>query len=264
MATSGVARLLSRSTLAGSASLVLHGGVLLLAVALVGARVAPAPPPIQFTSVEVVSAMPLPPSPAATPAPPPAAAAPASAASPAARSLARPARVASPRPASVVEALDLKVRYDDPSNFASGRADAEREPGGIDEAREIGAESRRQLEDSVAHLQIPVPVPVSLARAPRAKHDYHQLRLHSVRRFAGLTIKLLLTIDAHGRVSGVKLIQGIDGELDLRVVGLARRFEFEPGLDQDGEPIPATSRWSIQIVDDDNGQLRNSMERGYY
>ncbi|HEX8108321.1 MAG TPA: hypothetical protein VF516_11370, partial [Kofleriaceae bacterium] len=191
--------------------------------------------------------------------------APASAApSPAARALARPVRTAAPRAASVVEALDLKVRYDDPSNFASSRADAEREAGGLDEGREIGAESRRQLEDSVAHLEIPMPPAPSFARAPRAKHDYHRLRLHSVRRFAGLTIKLLLTIDAQGRVSDIKLIQGIDGQLDLRVVQLARRFEFEPGLDQDGTPIPGISRWDIQVVDDDNGQLRNAFERGYF
>ncbi|HEX8110876.1 MAG TPA: hypothetical protein VF516_24255, partial [Kofleriaceae bacterium] len=66
MATSGFAGLLSRrSTLAGSASLVLHGGVLVLAVALVGARVARVarpPRPVAWTAVEVIS--PLPPAPA--------------------------------------------------------------------------------------------------------------------------------------------------------------------------------------------------------
>jgi TonB family protein len=263
MSSPGAAGVLSRrSTLAGSASLALHGGVVLLGVALVGAHVAPAPRPLALTSIEVVS--PLPPSPVATPAPAPAPAARAIAPSPVARAIARPARAAPPRTASAVEALDLRVRYDDPNNFASSRADAEREPSGIDEGRGIGAESRRQLEDSVGHLQIPVPPPVSFARAPRPKHNYHQLRLHSVRRFAGMTVRLVLTIDARGRVSDVELVQGVDGQLDRRVVELARRFEFEPGVDQDGAPTAGTSRWDIQIVDDDNGQLRNSMERGYF
>ena len=85
-----------------------------------------------------------------------------------------------------------------------------------------------------------------------------------MRRFAGLHLKLVLTIDARGRVSDVELVQGIDGQLDLRVVGLARHFEFEPARDDDGAPISATSRWDIEIIDSDKGQLRNAMERGYY
>jgi len=77
-------------------------------------------------------------------------------------------------------------------------------------------------------------------------------------------LKLVLTIDTRGRVSQVELVQGIDGQLDLRVVGLARHFEFEPALDDDGVPVRGTSRWDIEIIDEDHGQLRNAMERGYY
>jgi len=29
-------------------------------------------------------------------------------------------------------------------------------------------------------------------------------------------------------------------------------------------PVRGTSRWDIEIIDEDHGQLRNAMERGYY
>lgn len=263
MALPGVAALLSRrSTLAGSVSLALHGGLLGLAVGLVGARVAPEPRQIALTLVEIVSPSPPPPSP-----PAPTAAAPAVAPGPALRPAPRPAPAAPPRAASMVEALDLKVSYSARNNFSSNptpEAPSDGEPAGLDGGRGIGADSRRQLEASLAGLEIPVPQRVSLARAPHEKRNYHQLRLPSVRRFAGLHIKLVLTIDARGRVSQVELAQGIDGQLDLRVVGLARHFEFEPALDDDGVPVRGTSKWDIEIIDDDHGQLRNAMERGYY
>jgi outer membrane biosynthesis protein TonB len=263
MAHPGVAGLLSRrSTLAGSVSLVLHGG-LLLAVALVGVRVVPAPRRIALTTVEIVSPPPAPPTPDPAPPDPPVAAP-----SPAPRAVARQDRAAPPQPrATAVEDLDLKVSYGARDNFAarpSADDPAEGEPGGIDSGRGIGADSRRQLEDSLAHVDLPVPQRVSLARPPREKFNYHQLRLPSVRRFAGMHIKLVLTIDAHGRVSDVELIQGADAALDLRVCKLARHFEFEPALDDDGAPVAGTSKWDIEIIDADHGQLRNSMERGYY
>ena len=260
----GVAALLSRrSTLAGSVSLALHGGLLLLAVVLVGARVAPAPHQIALTMVEIVA--PSRPSPA--PAPEPAAPVPAIAPAPAPRAPARPAPAAPARATSIAEALDLKVSYSARDNFASNpstEAPADGESRGFDAGRLINTDSRRQLEDSLAHLDIPAPPRVSLARPPHEKRNSHQLRLPSVRRFAGMHMKLVLTIDAQGRVSHVELIQGIDGQLDLRVVGLARHFEFDPALDDDGAPTPGTSRWDIEIIDDDHGQLRNAMERGYY
>ena len=262
MAHPGVAALLSRrSTLAGSVSLALHGGLLGLGVVLVGARVAPEPRQIALTTVEIVAPSRPPPTPA------PAPALPAIAPSPAPRPAARPAPAAPPRAASAVEALDLKVSYSARDNFSANpttEAPADGGPRGLDRGRGIGADGRRQLEDSLAHVDIPVPPRVSLARAPREKRNYHQLRLPSVRRFAGMHIKLVLTIDAQGRVSQVELVQGIDGQLDLRVVGLARHFEFEPALDDDGVPVRGASRWDIEIIDDDHGQLRNAMERGYY
>lgn len=263
MAHPGVAALLSRrSTLAGSVSLALHGGLLLLVVVLVGVRVAPETRRIALTTVEIVSPAPTPPTPDPAPPDPPAAAP-----SPAPRAVARQDRAAPPQPrAASVQDLDLKVSYSARDNFVPDPTEApsDGESGGIDGGRAIGADSRRQLEDSLAHLEIPVPQRVSLARPPREKRNYHQLRLPSVRRFAGMHLKLVLAIDARGRVSDVELVQGVDGQLDLRVVGLARHFEFEPALDDDGVPVRGTSRWDIEIVNDDNGQLRNAMERGYY
>lgn len=264
MAHSDAPGLLSRrSTLAGSTSLALHGGLLALAVVFAGARVVDAPRRIALTTIEVVSPAPRPPAPEPTPV---AAVAAPSPVVPAAR----PSRAvpAPRRAAAAIEALDLQVSYDDPSNFARRPTDAPDDDhgaaGGIDGGRGIGADSRRQLQDSLASVVIPVPPAVSLARPARALHDYHQLRLQSVRRFAGMTIKLLLTIDARGRVSDVRLVDGVDWQVDRRVIELARRFEFDPALDPEGAPVSGTSKWNIQIIDDDHGQTRNAFERGYF
>jgi len=253
-----------RSTLAGSASVALHVGLVALAVGLAGARVIDAPRQIALTMVEVIAPAPRPPAP--EPPPPEAVVAAPSPEVPAVR----PSRAvpAPRRAATATEALDLRVSYDDPSNFVARPTDAPDDDhgatGGIDGGRGIGADSRRQLQDSLAGVQIPAPPVVSLARPPRPLHNYHQLRLHSVRRFAGMTVKLMLRIDARGRVSGVDLVEGVDWQLDRRVIELARRFEFEPALDPEGAPVSGTSKWNIQIIDDDHGQLRNAFERGYF
>lgn len=264
MADPDTARLRSRrSTLAGSTSLALHAGLVALALLFAGARVVDVPRQIALTMVEVVAPAPRP----AEPEPPVAAVA--VAPSPVVPA-ARPSRAvpAPRRAATATEALDLQVSYDDPSNFAGRPTDAPDDDhgaaGGIDGGHGIGADSRRQLQDSLAGVVIPVPPAVSLARPPRPRHNYHQLRLHSVRRFAGMTVKLRLSIDAHGRVSDVELVEGVDGQLDRRIVDLARRFEFEPALDAEGAPVPGMSKWDIQIIDDDKGQLRNAFERGYF
>ncbi|HEX3758420.1 MAG TPA: hypothetical protein VHW23_06920 [Kofleriaceae bacterium] len=216
MAHPDAALLSRRSTLAGSVSLALHAGLIALAVGLVGARVVDAPRQIALTMVEVVSPAPRPPAPEPTPA-----AAVAAVPTPVVPAV-RPSRaVAAPRrAATATEALDLQVSYDDPNNFAGRPTDAPDDDhgaaGGLDGGRGIGAASRRQLEDSLASVAIPVPTAVSLARPPRPLHNYHQLRLQSVRRFAGMTVKLLLSIDARGRVSDVGLIQGVESQLDRR------------------------------------------------
>jgi outer membrane biosynthesis protein TonB len=266
MAHSDAPGLLSRrSTLAGSTSLALHAGLVALAVVYAGARVVDAPRRIALTTIEVVSPAPRTP----TPEPEPTPVVPAAAPSPVVPA-ARPSRAvpAPRRAAAAARALDLQVSYDDPSNFAGRPTDAPDDDhgaaGGIDGGRGIGADSRRQLQDSLASVVIPVPPAVSLARPARALHDYHRLRLHSVRRFAGMTIKLVLTIDARGRVSDVGLVEGVDWQLDRRVIELARRFEFDPARDADGAPVSGTSKWNIQIIDDDDGKTRNAFERGYF
>jgi hypothetical protein len=250
-----------RSMLAGSTSLVLHGGLLLLAFALVGERVSRSPR-LRLSWVEVAAPSPLP-----SPVPEVAApAAPPAVTTPSARTPARqghdtrrpPSRVPAP-PESLA---DLRVSYDDPNNFTS-KSTAETTIGGDTPQSAIGA-IRKQLDDNLAALQVPVPAPVSLAQPPRPKRDYHRLQLRGVRRFAGLTIKVLLRIDAHGKVSDVRLLQGVDSQLDRRTIDLARSFEFEPARDEAGNAVPGSSKWDIMIVDDDHGAYRNALERGFY
>jgi TonB family protein len=92
----------------------------------------------------------------------------------------------------------------------------------------------------------------SLARSARPKHDYRNLRLVGASRFAGRTIKVRLTIDEHGRVGAVQLLQGVDRQLDRKTIELVRGFEYDPALDDVGEAIPGTSRWDFQIVEDED------------
>jgi len=237
--------------------------LLLLAFALVGERVSRSPR-LRLSWVEVAAPSPLP-SPiaeAAAPAVLPAVTA------PSARTPVRlghdtrrpPSRVPAP-PESLA---DLRVSYDDPNNFTS-KSTAETTIGQDTPRSAIGA-IRKQLDDNLAALQVPVPAPapVSLAQPPRPRRDYHRLQLRDVRRFAGLTIKVLLKIDAHGKVSDVRLLQGVDSQLDRRTIDLARGFEFEPARDEAGKAVPGSSKWDILIVDDDHGAYRNSLERGFY
>jgi hypothetical protein len=103
---------------------------------------------------------------------------------------------------------------------------------------------------------------VSLARAARAKHDYSRLLLPNASKFAGQRIRLLLTIDAKGRVRSAQLVHGVDRELDRRSITLASTFEFEPALDDDGVPVPGRCALDMDIVEDeDNLPFETARER---
>ena len=104
-------------------------------------------------------------------------------------------------------------------------------------------------------MTIPQPAAPSLARSPRPKRDYRKLRIPGASKFAGETVKLELTIDAHGKVRRVQLLQGVDRELDRKSVALAGTFEYHPALDDDGVPIQGTSRWDFQIVNDEEADM---------
>lgn len=166
------------------------------------------------------------------------------------------------RPASARSALaDLTVRYDDASNFA---ASADTASDGDATGQHIGQGTGiGKLHEALAPLAVPPP-PGSLASKPRPRHDYHRLKLHSVRQFAGRSIKVLLIVDERGRVRDVRLLQGVNADLDARTMALTRNFEFDPALDEAGAPVPGTSRWEIAIVDDSNAGMREALRRGYY
>jgi hypothetical protein len=77
------------------------------------------------------------------------------------------------------------------------------------------------------------------------------MKIVGASRFAGQTIKLLMSIDEHGQVRGVQVVQGVDPELDRKTALRVRSFEFYPALDDAGTPIAGTKRFEIEIVQDD-------------
>jgi hypothetical protein len=251
--------------LAGSVSLALHGG-LLASVAIVVAirgQLAEHAPRVAYTSVEIVSAAApvLPPAPRAAP---PSVRPAAVRASAEARGRREPAQRSQPSAPVVSETLaDLEVHYDDPDNFAGDTAAA---AGSESRGRRsgIGGSIGSQAEGGLATMAIPTPSPVSLARPPRPKHDYTKLYLRAASKFAGKTIKVVLTVDATGRVRAVQLIEGVDRDLDRRTIALVNAFEFQPALDDNGEAIQGTSRWNIEIIEDESEPFKAAIERGHY
>jgi TonB family protein len=251
--------------LAGSVSLGLHGGLVVLALALVGARVARPSRPAELTWIEVAAAPSLsPPTPVEpTPAPP-------TPTSAIAGLHSRRGHEVAPRtppraPTRAGSRADLKVSYDDLTSFAAPGADDTPAGAVVNDGQAGLRVGDAPVETNVASFQIPAPPTASLARRPRPKHaEYRELRLHAVRQFAGQAIHVSLQIDATGRVTGVQLVHGVDPVLDQRTIEIVRTFEFEPALDRAGEPVPGTSPWQILIVDDDNPALRGAVDRGHY
>lgn len=235
----------------GSASLALHCAVGLLAAFLVGKRVAsPHRAPIVLTPVEVVAAV------VGPPTSPPRGTSPSAPPTPTVRKVARAARPQVQRaqpsaPASEHSLAELKIGYDDPRNFAAkGPSSVER--AGDAPQRGIAAGIQHGRGGSVAMVDIPQPPVVSLARAARAKFDYSRLRIPNASKFAGRTIKLMLTIDAKGGVRSAQLLQGVDRDLDRRTITLASGFEFYPALDDDGVAVPGRCAVSIEIIEDED------------
>jgi hypothetical protein len=235
--------------LAGSASLALHGAVVLLVVVLVGKRVASPPSPASLlTLVEVVD-MPLGP-----PTAPPKGTSPVAPPTSAVKKVSRAARPqvqrTQPSPPAAPESLaDLTIGYDDPSNFAA-KGPRMVDSTGDTPQRGIGTGIQNASGGSVATMIIPQPKVVSLARALRPKFDYSNLRIAGASKFAGRMIKVVLTVGTNGRVREVRLVQGVDRELDRRTVTLVGDFEFEPALDDDGVAVRAKMECNIAIVED--------------
>jgi hypothetical protein len=246
---------------AGSASLALHGGLVLLVVVATGEYIAQSPRQgIALTPIEVIQTAPSTPPRAANPVAPPII--PAAGAVPRARrqQVQRPQPSTPPTNRSLA---DLTIGYEDPTNFADKAARTADVAGDVKGSR-IGKGIERQLGDNIATMEIPQPPVVSRARAPRPKFDYTKLRLHGASKFAGQTIKLLLVVDTSGRVREVRLLEGVDRDLDRRTIALVHNFEFEPALDDDGVAVRGTSRWDIQIVEDeDDAPFKTVLERSH-
>jgi hypothetical protein len=243
-----------RSILPGAVSLALHGGLVCLLIGFAGKYAVPSQPKIALTSVEIIHAAAQPPSPPPPTGPAPPTARAASASSAGARARREPVQHAQPSaPVAKQPLADLKVSYEDPRNFADHRAATQVDAASGDARSGIGAGIDHRLADGVASIEIPQPATVSLARSPRPKHDYRNLRIVGASKFAGETIKVLLNLDAQGQVRAVQLLQGVDRDLDRKTLALVRTFEYEPALDDAGVAIPGMARWDIQIVDDDGG-----------
>ena len=246
-------RVSRRSMFAGSASLVLHGGAVLLVLAIVGVRGA-APPVIELTPIEVVE----PPPPAPLPMPGPSAPGTQSgaSASPKMGALGRrghdaPQRSQTRAPAVADPYADLEVSYE---------TDARPDPGPPDGTTGLGrgtgllgaglgsGAGYGYLGDGPGALRVPPP-PASLARPPRPRYSYSDFQLTKVKEFIGSTVVLALAIDPHGVVNSVRVLESVDPSLDRRASDIARTFEFEPALDSRGEPTWGPYRWKFVIVD---------------
>jgi outer membrane biosynthesis protein TonB len=244
--------------LAGSASLAVHGVVVSLVVVLVGKRVASPPPAASLlTLVEVIDAAPGP------PALPPKGTSPTAPPTPTVKKVARAARPQVQRsqssaPAAPESLADLTIGYDDPNNFAA-KGPSRLDNAGDTPQRGISTGIQNQSGGSVATMNIPQPKVVSLARPPRPKGDYSRLRLAGASKFAGRMIRVVLTVGPSGRVRGVRLLQGVDRDLDRRTLTLIGNFEFEPALDDDGVAVRADMPCNIEIVEDEDNVPFQSM-----
>jgi TonB family protein len=242
-----------RPRLPAVASLALHGAAFLLLLALGGKHIVPAPRRTVLTPIEIVDAAR--PSRSPAPSPPPARTSPAG--RPAGSRVAagvqgrrEPVQRAQPTAPPAVQSLaNLQVRYEDPTSFADHGA--ARLAGGAGVSGLV-AGLGNQRADGIGNVAIPEPpAGVSHARPPRPRSDYARMRIVGASRFAGQTLKLRLSIDEHGRVRGVQVLQGVEPELDRKTAAMARAFEYEPALDDAGVAIAATQRWEFQIVEDD-------------
>jgi hypothetical protein len=245
-------------------SLVLHVGVVVVAAAVVGKHAAHHSPEPRTTDVEIVAAAPRPvaaPRPAASPPlpPPPGRAMPAprpagGMPSAGARARREPGQRTPPSsPTNLRSLADLKIDRDLGNFVEFGTAAKLNTSSGLGHVG-LGAGVDFRQGDGVAGMDIAQPATVSLARPARKKHDrdYASSRIAGASRFSGEKIMLRLHLDASGGVQAVDLLQGVDRDLDRKTISLVHSFEFDPALDDSGAPVPATVRWSFDIVEDED------------
>lgn len=225
-------------------SLALHGVIVAVVIAFVG-RHPPAPPPLPvgLTDVQVVDKAPSAAPAAPTPPTPPLShkAGPRTGAGVHGRREAvQRAEPVAPRTMQTL--ADVQIHDEDKTQFADH-----------DRAKLAEVTSGIGLSGiGVAGVDIPDATGGgSLARGPKPKRDYTNLRVGGASKFAGQKIRLRLSIDVHGKVQSVKILQGVDPDIDRKTIALVRKFEYEPAHGDDGTPIAGTQRWEFEVVEDD-------------
>jgi hypothetical protein len=237
-----------RFVFAGSTSLVLHGGLALLALILIGLRTTQ-PQALAPALIELVALPPTPP--LAVPGPSAPGTISGAGNSPKSGTLGRrghdtPKRSMTRAPAVSDPFADTVIGYDAPDQAEPGTEQGTVGQGlgialqgsGIGDANGFG-----YLGDGPGVLRVP-----SLARRARPKHDYRDLKLVAITRFVGQVIVASLTLDARGKVRGVRIVHGVDRDLDQRATNYARKFEFFPALDDLGAPTSSVYPWAFVIV----------------
>jgi TonB family protein len=226
-----------RPMFAGLVSAGLHG-MLLLAISLTSIHVARKTPTIELTPIQVVE----PPPPPPPPEPPAPQLRPITPPSPGTlgRRGREPPRSVSRAPADPY--ADLVMHYeapasDDPGNRAGATG------GGLGSG--LFGDGIGGAAFGVGN--VPPPPAPSRARPPRAKADYSRWDFLAASVFRGAIVRLELSIDPSGSVRDVRVLKGVDDQIDLRATDLARRFEFYPALDDDGQPIWGRHAWEFVI-----------------
>jgi hypothetical protein len=237
-----------RSMLAGSLSVALHGGLVVLAVVLFGGRrVAPRAP--RLVSIDIVS--------------PPVG--PTQVTAPATGILRAGTRSTSVRtapplartqaPTTVDRRADRAARVQ-PQQVQQPAPEPEPTPApptALTEDHAGAGEAATGTGEGAGHgsngtgpgLEQPM-APPSKARDPRARGAYHHV-VPGAERYPNRAIVVELHIDERGRVGTVKMVSGLEPELDARAVAIAYTLEFDPALNDAGEPIALDYRWTFSI-----------------
>jgi protein TonB len=233
-----------RWVMAGTVSMVVHAGLVVVAVVFTSGRVARAPQHPLVTPIEVIEPPPPPP-------PPPTPAAGtgtqlASLAGANAGTLGRHGhgapRSMSRAPAASDPMADVVVSYDAQTSDDAGS-------GAGTTGRGIGA---GLLGDGAGAggggfgLGNVPPAP-SLARPPRPKASYRHWDFRAAPVFAGGLIRIELTIAPDGSVREVRLLKGVDSYVDRHAVERARDFRFYPALNDAGQPTWGRHGWEFVI-----------------
>jgi hypothetical protein len=234
---------------AGSVSLALHGGLVVLAVVIVGAR-GVRPPVIELVPLDGGEPPPPPPPPPPGPSGPGKQAGAGNSAKTGTlgrRGHDAPPHAHSRAPAIADPLADLTVSYDQPSGPVPGNLAGTTGVGAGAGLTGIGTgagDGFGRFGDGPGTLSIPLP---SLARPPRPRHSYRDAVMRGSHKFGGATVRVVLIIDRRGAVRQVRLVHGVDQRVDQRAIDLARTFEFEPALDADGQPTYGGFPWAFVI-----------------